>query len=305
MNTIAIALHGGAGDRDRSATTPDNERELTDSIAEARETGYMILEQGGTAVDAIEAAIRIMELQPCFNAGVGGALNTDGEVELDAGIIDGATHVTGAVIGVQRIKHPITMARYIMEHTPHVALTKRGAELLAESIGVEMVEKEFFLTDETVRLLHRMQEKEQAATQGEGKVVLGTVGAVALDRFGNMAAANSTGGIMNKRIGRVGDAPMNGAGMFAHNGIGAVAATGYGEFFVRTVAAHEIIAQMRYCNTTVDVACMNVLSEIESLGGRGGLIALDAHGTVVMPFTTTSMVRATRTSHGIITADVW
>jgi len=306
MNNIAIGLHGGAGDRNRATTTSQQEQDLLHGISDAMDVGYDVLRNGGSCIEAVERAIMIMELRPCFNAGIGAALTEFGSVELDAGIMDGITRNVGAVAGVQHIKSPIQAARYVMEHTPQVFLIGESAERIMREAGLTMVEPEYFITEENKTLLHKIRSKqEQTQQQHNEKVVLGTVGVVALDSHGNMASGNSTGGIMNKRSGRVGDTPIAGAGMYARNGACAVAATGYGEYFIRTVAAHSVYAQVHYSNTDIATACNNVLTDIQSLGGRGGLIALDAHGNITLPFTTTSMARGGIDATGKRLVELW
>lgn len=307
-STVAIVLHGGAGDRDRKTISKELEHALSSGIEQATEAGYKVLREGGSSIEAIEQAIMIMETLPCFNAGIGAALTEDGEVELDAAIMDGNTRMAGAVAGVARIKSPIQAARVVMEKSPHVVLIGRGAERYAEKHGLEMVPPEYFITQENRRMLSSIieetQKQKELAATGE-KVMLGTVGAVALDKHGNLAAANSTGGIMKKMSGRVGDTPIIGGGTYALNNVAAIAATGYGEYFIRTVAAHEILSQMRYCQTSLEDACNNVLQDISSLGGRGGIVAIDAHGNIAMPFTTSSMVRAAISSAGFKSVEIW
>lgn len=315
---IAIVLHGGAGDRLKEHTSPEKESELLEAIAHALDASYSILAQGGSAISAITEAIRLMELAPCFNAGIGSALTQSGSVELDAGIMDGKTKMTGAVAGVSTIKSPILGARAVMEQSPHVLLIGKGAEQFAESVGLEMTTPDYFITEENKAILSRIRARNSEGDKtsqptpqnderndNENEVMLGTVGAVALDVYGNLASGNSTGGTMNQLSGRVGDVPMAGAGMYAQNGVGAVSATGYGEFFIRTSAAHEVLAQHRYIGTPIDICCANVLSEIQQLGGRGGLIAIDANGTISMQFNTTSMARAGISANGNRTVQLW
>ncbi|MFM7774250.1 MAG: isoaspartyl peptidase/L-asparaginase family protein [Candidatus Kapaibacterium sp.] len=313
---ISIALHGGAGDRNRDTLSPEREEEYTRTITEAMDRGYAVLEAGGSSIDAVETAIRILEDATCYNSGRGAALNSLGKAELDAGIFDGATMHSGAVAGVLRVRCPIAAARYIMEHTPQVLFIGEHAEAVAERGGLEMVDNSFFITDE-VRALYEqgLRAREAAAAEAaaagaassntEEKVILGTVGCVALDAHGHMAAGNSTGGIMHKPAGRVGDTPLAGAGMYAMDGVGAVACTGHGEFFVRTVAAHDVIARMRYAGASIATAMDAVLADISRLGGRGGMIGIDAKGTIHLPFSTSSMVRAGRNAAGVRVVEVW
>jgi beta-aspartyl-peptidase (threonine type) len=311
---LSIALHGGAGDRNRATLSPERDAEYRRTIADAMDRGYAVLEAGGSSVEAVETAIMVLEDATCYNSGRGAALNSEGKAELDAGIFNGTTMQSGAVAGVLRIQRPISAARYIMEHTPQVLFIGAHAEAVAERGGLTMVNNDYFITDE-VRELYEAGLKARAAaahaaasgtsSSTEEKVILGTVGCVALDARGGMAAGNSTGGIMHKPAGRVGDTPLAGAGMYAMDGVGAVACTGHGEYFVRTVAAHDTIARMRYAGADLVTAMDAVLASITALGGRGGMIGIDATGSIHLPFSTSSMVRAGRNSAGVRVVEVW
>ncbi len=303
---VAIALHGGAGDRQRENTSTQLERELKEGIEAALHGGYEVLSKGGHCIDAAEKAVMMLENFPSFNAGVGAALNNKGEVELDAGIFDGARRRTGAVTGVRRIKSPIQAARFVMEQTQQVLFMGEAAEALAEDAGFKMVENAYFITPE-VRAKYERDLIEWGVTSchhSNEKVVLGTVGVVCIDSKGNTCAANSTGGIMHKPAGRVGDTPLCGAGMYARNNVGAVACTGHGEYFVRTVAAYEAVNRMLKGEQLHD-ALKAVLDDISSLGGRGGMIGIDAKGAISMQFSTTSMVRAAMNTSGERVVAIW
>ena len=303
---VAIALHGGAGDRQRENTSSQQERELKEGIEAALHSGYEVLNKGGHCIDATEKAVMMLENFPSFNAGVGAALNNKGEVELDAGIFDGARRRTGAVTGVKRIKSPIQAARFVMDQTQQVLFMGAAAEALAEDAGLKMVENSYFITKE-VREKYENDLLERGVTSchySNEKVVLGTVGVVALDSKGNTCSANSTGGIMHKPAGRIGDTPICGAGMYARNGVGAAACTGHGEFFVRTVAAYEALNKVSH-GLSLDDALQAVLDDIQSLGGRGGMIGVDAKGNISMRFTTTSMVRAAMNAQGKRIVEIW
>ena len=302
---IVLALHGGAGDRNKETTDEKKTKEIFDSMQAALNCGYEILEKGGSSIKAVVETVKLLEEFPCFNAGIGAALNENGEVELDAGIMDGENLRVGAVLGVQHIKSPITAARYIMEETPRVLFSSKGAEEVAKQAGLEMVQQEYFITDEVRKKFEEQKQILRSNNKAIEKVMLGTVGAVALDSIGNICAANSTGGVMMKPIGRVGDTPIAGAGMYARNGVGAVCSTGYGEYFVRVAAAHDVISRMRYGGQNIDNAMTSVMSEIELLGGTGGMIGIDSEGNIAMRHNTTSMARAAVTKEGKRIIELW
>ncbi len=283
---IALCIHGGAGDRQPSA----DDTALESALSSALDAGWAVLETGGSALDAVQVAIGVLEDEPLFNAGRGAALALDGSVELDAALMDGATQRVGAVIGVRRVRYPIAAARAVLEHTEHVIMSGTGAEVFALAHGCDAVEPEFFVTDRAQKALERYR----AHTS---RTELGTVGAVALDANGNLAAGNSTGGVTGKRPGRVGDTPIIGAGTYANERV-AIACTGYGEYFIRVGAALRLAMLVELTGCRLDDAARDVLERVTSLGGRGGLIALDADGHLAMPFTTTSMARAWRRSDG-------
>ena len=282
----ALCIHGGAGDRNPST----EDAAVLTALAGALDAGWAVLESGGAALDAIQVAIGILEDEPLFNAGRGAALTSAGSVELDAALMDGATQRAGAVIGVQRIRYPIAAARAVLEHSPHVVMAGEGAERFAHDHGCEMVEPSFFITERSRRALERTLARQ---TRGE----LGTVGAVALDARGTIAAGNSTGGMSGKLPGRVGDTPLIGAGTYASSRVG-VACTGHGEYFIRVGAALRVTMLVELGGRSLHEATQEVLSAVSSLGGSGGMIALDSSGAIAMPFTTTSMARAWRRSDG-------
>jgi beta-aspartyl-peptidase (threonine type) len=295
--TIAIAIHGGAGVINRADMTPEREAKYRAGLEEARDAGYAVLEQGGSSIDAVTAAVRLLEDNPLFNAGKGAVLNRNGVAELDSSIMDGKTLKAGAVAGVQRVKNPIELARTVMEKSPHVMIAGTGAEELALEHGLTMVPNSYFRTEARVKQLERAQQEERASdAKPDSK---GTVGAVALDRNGNLAAATSTGGMTNKRPGRIGDSPIIGAGTYANNASCAVSATGDGEFFIRTVVAHDVCALVQYKRVSLEAAAREVIHEkIGALKATGGLIALDTEGHIVMDFNSGGMFRAARDSLG-------
>lgn len=289
-----LAIHGGAGTIRRSDMTPEAEKEYRDALATALRTGQKILLEGGTSLDAVEATVRVLEDHPLFNAGRGAVFTHSGRNEHDASIMDGATRRAGAVAGVSILKNPITAARAVMEHSPHVMLSGRGAELFATEQGLEIVDPSYFWTERRWESLQRAlrEQKSTAVADLPLEYRAGTVGAVALDRHGNLAAATSTGGMTNKRWGRIGDSPIIGAGTFADNETCAVSATGHGEYFIRWAVAHEIASMMRYSGRTVGEAARNVIHEqLKRAGGEGGVIALDGNGNVALEFNSEGMYR--------------
>ena len=282
-----LAVHGGAGVILRERLTPEQEAEVRRALRAAVEAGRAPLERGGSALDAVQAAVQSLEDCPLFNAGRGSVFTAEGRNEMDAAVVDGATLAMGAVAAVRRIRNPVALARLVMERSPHVLLSGEGAEAFAAACGVSFEEAAYFHTD------RRWRELQEALAREASKppAALGTVGAVALDGRGHLAAATSTGGMTAKRYGRIGDSPVPGAGTYARDGLCAVSTTGHGEFFMRTVAAHELAALMRYRRLPLAAAARAVLGQIKALGGSGGLIALDARGSVAMPFTTPGMYR--------------
>lgn len=305
-----LVIHGGAGVIVRKRLSADAEAQHRAKLREALDAGYTVLAGGGSALDAVAAAIKPLEDSPLFNAGKGAVLNADGVCELDAAIMDGRTLAAGAVAGVRRIKNPITLARAVMEQSPHVMLTGEGAERFAEQVGgIEFAPSEYFITDRRREDLRRAQEKAKAKGKKVGRApdptdrleratYLGTVGCAALDRHGNLAAGTSTGGMTNKQFGRVGDSPIIGAGTYASNATCALSATGHGEFFIRIGVARDIAAQMEYKGTPLAEAAEASLAKVARLGGDGGLVAIDRHGNVAMPFNTPGMYRGFRLSNG-------
>src|ERR1051326_3571611 len=285
---IMFVMHGGAGTITRASMTPEREKQYREKLEEALRTGHAILAKGGSSVDAVEAAIRILEDSPLFNAGKGAVFTHEGKNELDAAIMDGKTMKAGSVAGVTIVKNPITAARAVMERSPHVMLIGKGAELFATTVGLEIVDPSYFWTERRWKELQRDLMKEQATTPDHK----GTVGAVALDHAGNLAAGTSTGGTSNKRYGRVGDSPIIGAGTYASNDSVAVSCTGTGEFFIRWTVAHDIAALVEYKGMTVEQAGNEVIHrKLEPVKGDGGAIILDRHGNFAMPFNTEGMYR--------------
>lgn len=290
--TPMLVIHGGAGVI-RADLTPEKEKLVRADLEAALKVGYGVLKNGGTSLDAVSKAIVVLEDSPRFNAGKGAVFTHDGRNELDSSIMDGATLRAGAVAGVHHIKNPVLLARAVMEKSPHVFMVGEGAEAFARSVGFEMVDPAYFRTDERWKQLQdvlKSEAKGQKAALGR-MIHYGTVGAVALDQAGHLAAATSTGGMTNKRYGRVGDSPIIGAGTYA-NAKCAVSATGWGEYYIRAVAAHDICARHEYAVKSIEQAAKEVVIDlIPGLGGDGGVIALDAQGNFTTPFNTDGMYR--------------
>ncbi|GAB3349236.1 isoaspartyl peptidase/L-asparaginase family protein [Lysobacter tyrosinilyticus] len=290
----ALVIHGGAGVIERSALSAQDEREVRAALNRALDAGNAVLSKGGTALDAVEAAIVVLEESPHFNAGKGAVFNAEGKHELDASIMEGHTRRAGAVAGVTTVRNPIRLARAVMEHSPHVMLAGMGAEKFADTRPeIERVPNNWFDTERRRKQLEAAQAKERAgaAIVEKGKY-FGTVGAVALDAQGHIAAATSTGGMTNKRWGRVGDSPVIGAGTWADDRCG-VSGTGWGEFYIRNAVAHDICARVAYRGDALAAAADEVVNKIvPAAGGDGGAIALDRDGNIAMPFNTSGMYRA-------------
>jgi len=293
----ALAIHGGAGAMPRHLLSKEREEQYRASLESALSAGHTILQQGGTSLDAVTAAVRVLEDDPLFNAGRGAALTREGAAELDAAVMEGKQQRAGAVASVRHVRNPVELARRVMEKSRHVLLVGTGAEEFALEEGLTLVPNTYFRTPER-------QQQLEAEQQGRPVSDLvpstkGTVGAVALDEDGNLAAATSTGGMTNKRWGRVGDSPIIGAGTYAKNGVCAVSATGHGEYFIRAVAAHHIASAVEYRGFTLEKATHELLHVIlRGLGGDGGIIAIDHAGGIVMEFSSEGMFRGACDSRG-------
>ena len=284
----AIAVHGGAGDLPPHELTPDREHAYHAGLERALRAGHEILGAGGSSLDAVVAAVQVLEEDPLFNAGRGAVIAASGICELDASLMDGSDLRAGAVTGVRHVRSPIGLARLVMERSPHVMLSGRGAEEFALEQGLEPVPNRYFVTE------RRQRELEQALHDPAGGSATGTVGAVALDEAGNLAAATSTGGMTAKRWGRVGDSPIIGAGTYAANDSCAVSATGHGEFFIRLAVAHEIASLVRHAGLSVEVAADRVVrQQLVKMGGEGGVIAIGRDGRIAMPYNSRGMLRGT------------
>jgi beta-aspartyl-peptidase (threonine type) len=293
-----LMVHGGAGSERIAHDDPEHEAAARAGLKEALESGSTILSRGGSAVDAVESAARMLEENPCFNAGRGSVLTEQGEVELDAAIMEGRERRAGAVAGIKTTRAPISLARRLMDSGPHVFLAGGAADRFAERAGLEQVSNDFFI----VPARRRQLEEARAAGSAADPIKYGTIGAVAVDVHGDVAAATSTGGITAKRWGRVGDSPLIGAGTYADNRAAAISATGSGEYFIRAVAAHEVAARMRLGRESLQQAIDAVLADIASLGGKGGLIAVAANGDAAWGFTTPAMYRGKADTNGLSVA---
>ncbi|HZI17328.1 MAG TPA: isoaspartyl peptidase/L-asparaginase [Pyrinomonadaceae bacterium] len=310
LKPFGFVIHGGAGTIERSRMTPEREEAYRAKLSEALKAGFEVLSRGGPGLDAVVAAVALLEDSPLFNAGKGAVFTGAGTNELDASIMDGRSLKAGAVAGVRRIRNPIRLARLVMEKSPHVMMVGEGAEAFARQAGgVELVDPKYFYTEERFQQLKRRQEEERRKSgagqpsappkrsdRGADPFLLderkfGTVGAVALDRAGNLAAATSTGGMTNKRFGRVGDSPVIGAGTYADNETCAVSCTGDGEYFIRAGVAHAVSAAMRFGGKSLAEASEMALEKVGRLGGEGGLIAIAADGRIATPFNSAGMYR--------------
>jgi beta-aspartyl-peptidase (threonine type) len=291
-----LVIHGGAGVIERQSISAEREQSIRRGLGSALDAGSSVLEQGGSALDAVEAAVRALEDDPNFNAGRGAVFTHDGRIELDAAIMDGRNRSAGSVAGVRTTRNPVSLARAVMERTPHVFLGGAGADQFAMAQGLEQVRPEWFETEERRQQLDKVKATGSKAFDVELKY--GTVGAVALDSSGHLAAATSTGGLTGKRWGRIGDTPVIGAGTYADDRSAAVSGTGTGEMFIRAVAGHQLAERVRLSGNSLQQALDGVLSDIESLGGSGGLIAVDRNGEAVWGFTTPGMYRGMADASG-------
>ncbi|HVC30019.1 MAG TPA: isoaspartyl peptidase/L-asparaginase [Steroidobacteraceae bacterium] len=300
----SIAIHGGAGAVPRHTLSAERERQYRDGLAAALDLGYATLEKGGSSLDAVTAAVRALEDDPSFNAGRGAALTCEGTAELDAAIMEGRRQRAGAVAAVRHVRNPIELARRVMEKSRHVLLVGAGAEEFALEEGLALVPNAFFRTEE--RRAQLESERGGRPVSDLFPASQGTVGAVALDAAGDLAAATSTGGMTNQRQGRVGDSPIIGAGTYAKNGVCAVSATGHGEYFIRAVAAHHISTAVEYRGLTLLKAVRELLhGRLRELGGSGGVIAIDRSGRIVTEFSTEGMFRGARDADGLRQIDIY
>jgi beta-aspartyl-peptidase (threonine type) len=309
LMNVALVVHGGAGTIERSSMTPEREKAYRAGIENALRAGEKVLRGGGSALDAVESAVRVLEDDPHFNAGKGAVFTSAGTNEMDAAIMDGRTLAAGAVACVQHVRNPITLARAVMDKSKHVFLVGTGAEDFAKRNGIELADAKYFFTQERWDALKKAQE---TSSGGGGKKFMftdadrhGTVGAVARDKDGNLAAATSTGGMTNKLPGRVGDSPIIGAGTYANNATCAVSCTGDGEYFIRAAVAHEVSALMQDRGMSLHDASETALENAHKLGGDGGLIAVDRNGNIALPFNTSGMYRGYLAPDGKFVIDIY
>ncbi|APY08293.1 beta-aspartyl-peptidase [Winogradskyella sp. J14-2] len=316
---FTIIIHGGAGTILKKNMTPEKEAAYKAKLEEAIRVGYNILKNGGSSLDAVEKTINVLEDSPLFNAGKG-AIFTNAETnELDASIMDGKTLNAGASAGTTTVRNPINLARAVMEKSKHVMLSGKGAEIFAEEQGLTLVDPSYFYTENRLESLKRVKERE---AEKAGKFdtesayldfydadikdsKFGTVGCAALDKNGNLSAGTSTGGMTNKRYGRIGDAPIIGSGTYANNATCAVSSTGWGEYFIRAQVAHDISALMEYKGLSLKDAAKIVLDKVKALGGNGGIVAVDKNGNMVADFNTAGMYRATMNDKGELTIGIY
>ncbi len=283
---FALVIHGGAGTITRESMTPEKEQQYHRALKLALDTGYSILERGGTSVDAVIAVVKTMEDSPLFNAGRGAVFTHDGTNELDASIMDGKNQMAGAVTGIKTVRNPIMAAHAVMTRSDHVMLSGRGAEEFSKEQGLDIVDNNYFFDSARYKQLQRLLKKDGKDTK------FGTVGCVALDQFGNIAAGTSTGGMTNKKFGRIGDSPIIGAGTYANNETCGISSTGWGEYFIRLGVAFDISAMMAYRGLSLEEASKEVIMrKLPELGGDGGIIGLTRSGEIVMMFNTEGMYR--------------
>jgi len=310
MENFAIVIHGGAGTILKENMTPELEQQYKDKLNEALKAGYDILAKGGTSMDAVIASIKVMEDSPLFNAGKGSVFANDGTNSMDASVMDGKTLKAGAMAGVHTVKNPIEGARAVMGKSPHVILSGDGADKFAKEQGLKIEDPKYFYDEKRWKQFQQIKKQDSIKLDHNSKDTsgyvhpkdaefadpdkkFGTVGCVALDKYGNLSAGTSTGGMTNKKWGRVGDSPIIGAGTYANNKTCAVSCTGHGEYFIRNVVAYDVSALMEYKGMTLEQAASEVvMKKLKEQGGEGGLIAIDAKGNIAMPFNTPGMYRA-------------
>ena len=311
---FGLVIHGGAGTILRENMTPEKEEKYRAVLAEAIQVGHKILKMGGSSQEAVERTINIMEDSPLFNAGKGAVLNSNASIELDASFMEGKSLGAGAISGVRTVKNPISAAIKVMEASPHVMLSGSGADAFASEQGLEIVSPDYFLTERRINALKEVQKASSISNTNHkyqsndfiNQQRYGTVGCVALDMFGNLAAGTSTGGMTNKKWNRIGDAPIIGAGTYANNATCAISSTGWGEFFIRTVVAHDISALMEYKKLSIQDAAYEVIhNKVAKLGGDGGVIGIDSKGEMMMEMNTPGMYRAKMDAMGKLEVKIY
>jgi len=314
-DNFGLVIHGGAGTILKKNMTREQEAAYKEKLEEAIKRGHAILKNGGTSLEAVEKTINVLEDSPLFNAGKGAVFTSEGSNELDASIMDGSSLNAGAVAGVKTVKNPINLAMKVMLNSPHVMLSGKGADQFAKEQNLEIVDPKYFYTDQRFKSLEKVKEKEKKKEMNSATVFydadikdykFGTVGCVAFDKAGNLAAGTSTGGMTNKKWNRIGDSPIIGAGTYANNASCAVSSTGWGEYFIRAMVAHDISALMQYKGISLQEAAKEVIQKkLTELGGTGGVVAIDNKGNMVMEFNTEGMYRAAMNASGDLTIAIY
>ena len=290
---FAIVVHGGAGTILKKNMSDEMELAYKIKLEEAINAGYNILEKNGSSKDAVEETIKILENSELFNAGKGSVLSNKGVVEMDASIMNGQSLNAGAISGIKTIKNPISAARLVMEKSEHVFLSGEGAEEFAKLQGLDIIDNEYFITETRLKSLLNAKKRDSIKDNK-----FGTVGCVAIDKFGNITSGTSTGGMTNKKWNRIGDVPIIGAGTYANNNTCGISSTGWGEYFIRNVVAYDISSQIEYKKISIDLAAKNTLKKVKDLGGNGGVIGIDKNGNILMDFNTEGMYRGYKKSDG-------
>lgn len=298
---FGIVVHGGAGVM--SGLSEETRSQINAKIKESVSEAFIILENGGSSIDAVEKAVTILEDSPLFNAGRGSVYSSDEVQEMDASIMDGKKRLAGAVASVSIVKNPIKLARKVAEETDHVLLVGDGAEAFAKNAGIEIVDSSYFYHEERLQRVRNLKKNVSKFHKKSDKI--GTVGAVALDKMGNISAATSTGGMTNKMPGRVGDSPIIGSGTWAQNGVCGVSSTGHGEYFIKYQVAREVCTRMEYLNQSLSESSSSIINELADIGGSGGLIAIDSKGNISTPFNTKGMIRGSQTNKMELSSEIY
>ena len=298
---FGIVVHGGAGVM--SGLSEETRSQINAKIKESVSEAFLILENGGSSIDAVEKAVTILEDSPLFNAGRGSVYSSDEVQEMDASIMDGKKRLAGAVASVSIVKNPIKLARKVAEETDHVLLVGDGAEAFAKNAGIEIVDSSYFYHEERLQRVRNLKKNVSKFYKKSDKI--GTVGAVALDKMGNISAATSTGGMTNKMPGRVGDSPIIGSGTWAQNGVCGVSSTGHGEYFIKYQVAREVCIRMEYLNQSLSKSSSSIINELADIGGSGGLIAIDSKGNISTPFNTKRMIRGSQTNKMELSSEIY
>ena len=298
---FGIVVHGGAGVM--AGLSEETRSQINAKIKESVSEAFLILENGGSSIDAVEKAVTILEDSPLFNAGRGSVYSSDEVQEMDASIMDGKKRLAGAVASVSIVKNPIKLARKVAEETDHVLLVGDGAEAFAKNAGIEIVDSSYFYHEERLQRVRNLKKNVSKFYKKSDKI--GTVGAVALDKMGNISAATSTGGMTNKLPGRVGDSPIIGSGTWAQNGVCGVSSTGHGEYFIKYQVAREVCTRVEYLNQSLSESSSSIINELADIGGSGGLIAIDSKGNISTPFNTKGMIRGSQTNKKELSSEIY